>query len=164
MWRSRSRCFLPPPLCFIELVDFVGPAFGDAAEHVVAEVIGNRRGGTDFIDRIEPVGQKIAARVFEQHDLAFGRHKHIARRVAHRIDLHVARAGRIAHVRRVEQDSGGQIAFFQFTAHGGEPVTLDLRNFLRQSVRNLQGDESGGIIDMVSVGYFMESGNSVNDR
>ena len=32
-------------------------------------------------------------------------------------------------MRRVEQHRGGEIAFLQFTAHGGQPVALNLRNF-----------------------------------
>ncbi len=74
-----------------------GGAGGDVAR-------GDRR--ADLVDRLQPLGEVHAAGELVQDDGAVERQEEVAHRVAQVEDLHVARAGRVADVDRVDEDAG----------------------------------------------------------
>ena len=77
----------------------------------------HRRRRADLVDRREPPREMMAARELEQHHRPFSRDEQVARRIAGMEHLHVARAGGVADVDRIDQHAGRQIALLQLRAH-----------------------------------------------
>ena len=83
-----------------------------------------RHGGRrpDLVDRLEPGGEMVAARKLEQHDRPLGRDEQVARRIAGVEHLHVAGAGGVADVDRIEQHAARQLARLQLLPQPPEPA------------------------------------------
>jgi hypothetical protein len=85
------------------------------------EAGGERR--PHLVDRLQAVREVHAARELEQQHRPVDGDQQVSRRVAEVVDLHVARAGRVADVDRVEQQAGGDVPLGHPHAHALEPVT-----------------------------------------
>ena len=100
-----------------QIADLGGPRLGP--------LVGARTRGRErhrgrrayLVDRLEPLGQMMAAGKLEQDHRALGRHEQIARRVAQMEHLHVAGAGGVADVDRIEEHASRQIAPSELLAH-----------------------------------------------
>jgi hypothetical protein len=81
--------------------------------------------GAHLVDGLQPVGQVHAAGELVEDRRPLGGDDQVARRVARVEDLHVARAGGVADVHRVEQQAGRDAAPRHLGAHPAQPVGPD---------------------------------------
>ena len=117
----RSR----PALLADELGDLPGPGPLDGLDPGAGGGVAGGDRGADLVDRLEAFGEVRAAGELVQDHRPGLRDEQVARRVARVEDLHVARAGRVADVHRVEQDARVERVRLHLLAHAAQAVGPD---------------------------------------
>jgi hypothetical protein len=107
--------------------------------------------GAYLVDRLEPFGEVRATGELVQDHWSGLRHEQVARRVARVEDLHVACAGRVADVHRVQQHACVERVRLHLLTHAAEAVGPDRHQIDRLPGRKLIERDQLGQVRAVGV-------------